>query len=324
VQQLPAGGLGITSIGRSMAHYCVLFKTMVAFEDINPWSTMEDLLKVLSSAEEFTDHSARRNEKKELKELGKSCRFPVLKFSDRKDKVFCLIQCLLAGVSPVDWSMKSEMSQLSSKGSRVIRCMVQFLLEKKWFSPLCSALKILQALAAEMWEDSLAVLKQIPGIGEKMSSSFVEAGVTSFDKALEMGPRQLEKVLNRNPPFGDSIVEWIRSVPQYQIQLDAPENGHMNLKIAISNDWSPGSRADSFRRRSSVIVGTEQELLYYFEFNTPRESSMSQLVHSARVKASSVSASPVSVRIIQHNAGTPYARIRSYCRSDLSCRCSWF
>eukprot|EP01122_Echinamoeba_exundans_P003720 TRINITY_DN1378_c0_g4_i1.p1 TRINITY_DN1378_c0_g4~~TRINITY_DN1378_c0_g4_i1.p1 ORF type:complete len:515 (+),score=94.35 TRINITY_DN1378_c0_g4_i1:301-1845(+) len=197
--------------------------------------------------------------------------------------------------------MKSEMSQLSSKGSRVVRCMVQFLLEKSWFSPLISALKIQQALAAEMWEDSLSVLKQIPGIGEKMSSSFLEAGVTSFDKALEIGPRQLEKILNRNPPFGDSIIEWIRRVPKYHIQLEPPQNGHMDLKIVISEDWAPGARAESFRRRSSVIVGSDQELLYYFEFSAPKEGSVAQLVHSARIKPSSASSAPVSVRVIQHD-----------------------
>ena len=41
--------------------------------------------------------------------------------------------------------------------------------------------------------------------GLALSTTLVNAGVTSFAKLLEKNPRELELIVNRHPPFGNQV-----------------------------------------------------------------------------------------------------------------------
>lgn len=263
-----------------------------------------DILKVLSAAEEFSDHSARRNEKKELKELGAQCRFPIARIVDRADKVSCLLQCSLEGVLPTDWALKTETALLRPKASRVIRCMVQFLIEKRWFSPLLHALKLQQAIAAEMWEDSASLLRQIPGVGEKMSTMLINAGITTFAKATEVGPRQLEKVVNRNPPFGDSLLDWIRSTPKYEIQAESAGVGKVNVTLRTAEGCRPSQ--SKFQKKCSVIVGTGSTLLYHGEVRQKATSPNQEVLRASVAIPPKLQGTALQIQVCHHDVGTFY------------------
>ena len=57
-------------------------------------------------------------------------------------------------------------------------------------------------------------------IGATLSQSLVNAGVTSLEDIARMSPRNLERTLNKNPPFGNMILDTVEKLPRFKIKFN--------------------------------------------------------------------------------------------------------
>jgi len=128
-------------MGRCMAKYYIQFETMKSFARMTPESEIKDLLYVVSYASEMSDVILRRTEKKILNAINSKIRFPLEgRFVNNAMKVNCLIQAALGAVPIEDYAMRQESFIVVNNAARIMLCMIQFLIEKKYFTALKNAI----------------------------------------------------------------------------------------------------------------------------------------------------------------------------------------
>lgn len=71
---------------------------------------------------------------------------------------------------------------------------------------------------ARLWENSLFVSKQLPGIGIVLSTALVAAGKTNFPALLEANPRDLERVIRSTPNHMATFIYRNQNFADYESQ----------------------------------------------------------------------------------------------------------
>jgi hypothetical protein len=71
-----------------------------------------------------------------------------------------------------------------------------------------------------MWENSECVVKQLEGIGKKFSEILMSSQIKSFNDLESTGPRKIEMLLGRNPPFGNQLIENSQKIPKFKLELE--------------------------------------------------------------------------------------------------------
>ena len=67
-------------------------------------------------------------------------------------------------------------------------------------------------------------MKQIENVGDAQAKSLSRNGVTTLAKVMEMDPRDLERILGRNPPYGNKLQDAVSRLPQLKIDISQQKN----------------------------------------------------------------------------------------------------
>ncbi|XP_069823753.1 probable ATP-dependent DNA helicase HFM1 [Dendropsophus ebraccatus] len=216
-----------TEKGKLMASYYIAFDTAKLFNTIQGKETLAELVILISTCKEFSDVQLRASEKKILNSLNKdknraTIRFPMEgKIKSREMKVNCLIQAQLGCLPVQDFSLTQDMAKIFRHGTRVAKCLSEFLsLQEKKFTAFLNAMILTKCFRCKLWENSLHVSKQLDKIGVTLANAMVNAGLTSFKKIEDFNARELELIVNRHPPFGNQIKESVIYLPKYGVSME--------------------------------------------------------------------------------------------------------
>ncbi|XP_019733399.1 probable ATP-dependent DNA helicase HFM1 [Hippocampus comes] len=217
-----------TEAGRLMARYCIAFDTMLQFSNVSGTENLSDLIELVSKSQEFSDIQLRVTEKRPLNTLNRdknrtTIRFPMDgKIKSNDMKVNCLIQAHLGSISIQDFGLTQDTAKIFRNGMRISKCLSEYLSQhsKMGFSTLLNSLILAKCFRAKLWENSAYVSKQLDKIGQTLSTAMVNAGLTTFSKIEQTHPREVELILNRHPPFGNQIREFVLHLPKYAITLE--------------------------------------------------------------------------------------------------------
>ncbi|XP_070204883.1 probable ATP-dependent DNA helicase HFM1 isoform X2 [Littorina saxatilis] len=230
-----------TDRGRLMARYCLEFQTMKLLSELPLKSSLEHLMKVISSCSEFQDVQLRTSEKKTLNTLNKNkhqetIRYPMQgKIKTKQMKVNCLMQAGLGCLHFQDYSLSQDLLKIFRVGQRVTKC----LMELQWlgvdYTTLLHTIQLCKAFKARLWPDSKHVSRQLEGIGPTISQALETAGLTSFQSLEAAPPQQLEMVVNRHPPFGSRVRDAVSHLPRYELIIQqAKKHAASSAQIVIS------------------------------------------------------------------------------------------
>jgi hypothetical protein len=89
-----------------------------------------------------------------------------------------------------------------------------------------------KCFSTRLWFDTPHIFKQFSRIGTALSSALVNANITTFDQMLKMNAHELERILNKNAPFAELVLETIQKLPKLQIKFELINRSNMQ----ISND----------------------------------------------------------------------------------------
>ncbi|UYV80046.1 HFM1 [Cordylochernes scorpioides] len=257
-----------------MAKYSVAFETMKLFSTLNGDETLEQLVEVISSCKEFADIALRASEKKTLNMLNKNknkstIRFPFkTKITTRVMKINCLIQAAFDCFTIYESSLNQDMSRITRLGVNVAKCLSEFLFQNpKGAKALVNAVVLAKCFKARLWENSKLVSRQLNRIGPALSEALVNARLTTFEALENANPRELETILNRNPPFGTQLRESAAQIPKYQITVEqgtrlSGSTAVLSLHIAIKNRAYLGSVKNA-KLGSSVLIISDKEAVVY-------------------------------------------------------------
>ncbi|KAJ8983995.1 hypothetical protein NQ317_008700 [Molorchus minor] len=252
-----------TVVGEIMAKFYVAFETMKLFTQISGTEILIQILDLISRCQEFSEIRLRVNDKKTLNYLNKNSkkntiRFPLNgKINTWNMKVNCVIQAILGNLDISDHSILAESFTIMRNGERITKCLVEYLETKKTnnFSALLYSILLCKCFQAKLWENSPYITKQLSGIGSVMSHQLANAGKTTFRKILESNPRDLEMIIKRKHPMGNTLIEEVQRIPVYEMALDKINDGkRMKLTIELKNP-------DDLLEKSTVNVNSTMILI---------------------------------------------------------------
>eukprot|EP01094_Clydonella_sp_ATCC50884_P018326 TRINITY_DN3375_c0_g1_i5.p1 TRINITY_DN3375_c0_g1~~TRINITY_DN3375_c0_g1_i5.p1 ORF type:complete len:824 (+),score=84.59 TRINITY_DN3375_c0_g1_i5:2118-4589(+) len=256
-------------LGKCMATFYIQFSTTKQFATVGADTGVGELVELLSNASEFSQVSLRRGEKKALFALNSNpaMKFPIAKqgkkkpllqkIKTREEKISVLLQSILASVEIADWSLRQEASNLFSSATRIMRCLVAYLMEQPYHVALKAAILLTQSLEQKLWWDSSQVCRQLPKIGPSLAQVLVSNNVTTMEALSKQDPRHLEAILKRNAPFGSSIKEALERIwPNFSVSAEIVETS-LVVHVEAQNDIP---RQRGFRGNYSILlVGLENE-----------------------------------------------------------------
>lgn len=92
---------------------------------------------------------------------------------------------------------------------------------EKNYETFINAAILYKCISVRMWYDSPHLFMQFTRVGMSLSQLFVKNNLTSFEKVLNIGASDLEKLLNKPAPYGKVILETIEKLPKYAITFES-------------------------------------------------------------------------------------------------------
>lgn len=205
------GALGTTKIGVGMAKAYVRYGTMQAIYEMPQNPGLKELLVTVSKSGEFEELRFQPGDKSILNEAIKDSR---IRYRDAEklkhpwQRIFYLLQITLGdvAVSRYGHQQAQEMQWIFTRSQRIIRCIIECLLERGDGAGLLGALEMQAMFGRRMWSDSPFVLTQVPRLGKAYSRALNEAGIKTIADLRACDEQRVEVVLGRNPPFGNQVL----------------------------------------------------------------------------------------------------------------------
>ncbi|XP_055523767.1 probable ATP-dependent DNA helicase HFM1 [Wyeomyia smithii] len=264
-----------TVYGRLMAQYCLSFRTVKLLRKIKGTEPLLEVFTILTHCDEFTAFKCRNSDKRALNELNRSTakatiRFPLRgRIQTTTTMVSCLLQAVLGNLPIGQHSLQQEAARMITLGRRLIKCIAEFIYvgreteEASVYQALLNTLILAQCLETKLWEDSPFITKQLKGIGPVYAGQLAARGKTSFQEILNTDPRELEVILKKNPPFGNEMIDFIRKLPRFSIELSMKEDYMMEFVVTQTN-------ADYDKQltvRVTLLVGDTANTVLFFKDN---------------------------------------------------------
>lgn len=117
----------------------------------------------------------------------------------------------------VQYSM--EAGVVFKHATRLVRCVIDCQISLGDSISINNALMLERSLTARVWDDSPLQMKQIDGIGVVGVRKLTNIGVRSIEELDCTDAHQIEIALGRNPPYGLTLLEKLKSFPKLRVLL---------------------------------------------------------------------------------------------------------
>ena len=186
----------------------------------------------MAQATEFSTIRFRQGEKPFYKLLNKSpsIRWPIpVNLDLPAQKVSLIIQSVL-GSAVISWDGEAgkhrsqyvtETQIIFKNISSLVRCIIDCQIILADSVSIHSALMLERSLGARIWDDSPLQMKQIDSMGVIAVRKLVNAGLRSIEDLEGCEPHRIEALVGRNPPYGLTILDKVRSFPKLRVSLHA-------------------------------------------------------------------------------------------------------
>ncbi|PHH82427.1 hypothetical protein CDD82_6004 [Ophiocordyceps australis] len=158
--------------------------------------------------------------------------------------------------APVRKQLLADKSRIYNLVERVLRCLVDILGLRLDGRGIVSALDVLRSIKSDLWEGTRDELLQIPGIGPAKQQRLLAAGVSSVRKLAGLEFYHIERLLSRNPPFGQNLLHQLAGFPLLTLQVDMI--GQLSVSLASSASDAP-SIPNSANSVARILLGFENK-----------------------------------------------------------------
>ncbi|CAI4438269.1 BGN_3a_G0017640.mRNA.1.CDS.1 [Saccharomyces cerevisiae] len=291
-----------TAYGNAMTRHYLSFESMKQFINAKKFLSLQGILNLLATSEEFSVMRVRHNEKKLFKEINLS---PLLKYpflTEKKQsqiidrvsqKVSLLIQYELGGLEFPSYEGASKLHQTLVQDKflvfrhcfRLLKCMVDTFIEKSDGTSLKNTLFLLRSLNGHCWENTPMVLRQLKTIGLVSVRRLIRHGITNLEEMGHLSDTQIEYYLNLKIGNGIKIKNDISLLPCLNIRTKLE-----NCKIENEELWLTFKVEISATFKSSIWHGQHLSL------DIETEKSSGELIDFRRLQLNKLQ-SPRGFRI---------------------------
>ncbi|KAF4447550.1 hypothetical protein F53441_8934 [Fusarium austroafricanum] len=247
--------------------YEVAKSTFKSLCEIKSNPTVLDILKKACSADEFQSFPIKKEEIAFFRAINDSTGIPyqLPEFISKPwHKVFLFVQVDLLKTGwpnklsgPARKNLGKELNRMYKLLDQVLRCLADILGERLDGKGVQVALEVLRSVKAGVWEGSDNQLLQIEGIGQAMKDKLVRANIRSIRQLSAVEFYNIERILSRNPPFGQTIVHKVSGFPILTLDFEII-GPYIPSSAAIAG--SPTPRDDD--NQSVMKVQKRSEPLY--------------------------------------------------------------
>ncbi|AJS01574.1 CDN_1a_G0017750.mRNA.1.CDS.1 [Saccharomyces cerevisiae] len=291
-----------TAYGNAMTRHYISFESMKQFINAKKFLSLQGILNLLATSEEFSVMRVRHNEKKLFKEINLS---PLLKYpflTEKKQsqiidkvsqKVSLLIQYELGGLEFPSYEGASKLHQTLVQDKflvfrhcfRLLKCMVDTFIEKNDGTSLKNTLFLLRSLNGHCWENTPMVLRQLKTIGLVSVRRLIRHGITNLEEMGHLSDTHIEYYLNLKIGNGIKIKNDISLLPCLNIRTKLE-----NCKIENEELWLTFKVEISATFKSSIWHGQHLSL------DIETEKSSGELIDFRRLQLNKLQ-SPRGFRI---------------------------
>ena len=291
-----------TAYGNAMTRHYISFESMKQFINAKKFLSLQGILNLLATSEEFSVMRVRHNEKKLFKEINLS---PLLKYpflTEKKQsqiidkvsqKVSLLIQYELGGLEFPSYEGASKLHQTLVQDKflvfrhcfRLLKCMVDTFIEKSDGTSLKNTLFLLRSLNGHCWENTPMVLRQLKTIGLVSVRRLIRHGITNLEEMGHLSDTHIEYYLNLKIGNGIKIKNDISLLPCLNIRTKLE-----NCKIENEELWLTFKVEISATFKSSIWHGQHLSL------DIETEKSSGELIDFRRLQLNKLQ-SPRGFRI---------------------------
>ncbi|KAI5467691.1 Sec63 Brl domain-containing protein [Mariannaea sp. PMI_226] len=246
----------------------------------------QDILKKACFATEFRSFPINQYEKAFFREVNDhtSIPYPIKEsLSQPWHKIFLLIQIELERTGWPNKLGKTARKELHQDLGRIyklldqsLRCLVDILGARDDGKGVSTALDVLRSVKAGVWEGSEKQLLQVDGIGMIKMNRLADAGIKSIRQLARLEFYHIERILSRNPPFGQKMSHELARFPSLTLSLKIlGQYTQQALKPSTTDDNGQGPNNNTPISRSGscwivrVTVGFMNEQVPIWKKATP-------------------------------------------------------
>ncbi|TGZ60826.1 hypothetical protein CRM22_008320 [Opisthorchis felineus] len=242
-----------TALGKLMMRNNMEFTTMRMIWELNGTESLEDLVHFVGCCSELSDISLRNNEKVQLNNLNRArgrhaLRYPLNgRISTAPMKIVCLLQAKLGGVPLADFSLENETRRICRCAKRIVNGLAGLLwldlddpdspeeqpstvkldttapvpTASSAFKCMINILEFKKTLQFLAWMNQpIASLLNLQHLGAPDIEKLMLAGLMTLHSIENTSPSELERILEKRPPFGEQLVDSVRLIPKYILEME--------------------------------------------------------------------------------------------------------
>ncbi|KAL5111761.1 putative ATP-dependent DNA helicase HFM1 [Taenia crassiceps] len=234
--------------GKLMCDHFLSASTVGSFFCLTGSETLVDLIHFVAGCTEMHEISIRNQEKGQLNLINRASGIQRLRYPTKgrittpQMKVVTLLQAELNDFVVLEAGLQQE----SNKALKIFTRCSTGLRNLLWgttssgiwepatpaadnppspatmgFACMTHVIELAKVANYRVWADApLASLRQLPDVGRDYVNQLAGAGVVSLKDIERLGPRTLERILNRKPPFGDRVYESVLGIPKYELAAE--------------------------------------------------------------------------------------------------------
>ncbi|KAJ1900803.1 ATP-dependent DNA helicase MER3 [Kickxella alabastrina] len=272
------GRLGLSVLGRSVAKYEVdpiRMAQALSAGQLPSSPSRRQIFETVCASGEFGNLKITAGQKGVLNEMNKS---PWLRFklSGRvqtiRDKFG--IQCKPVPSGKFAPGLSQDMSRVIKLAYGPAMCIRDCYAERDDAQGVISATVICRELAAKCGEQVPALLQQVDGIGPRYADILWSQNITSISELCKTTARNIEYMVNRNPPFGTRVLASAAALPTCSVDMSSywmdARSIVFTIKVSCYSDDRPldeGVKAAAFEKSAkfTIVAHTTDGMLLKFE-----------------------------------------------------------
>lgn len=232
-----------TVLGRITSHYYLSPETMSNFVKVldGNASSMMDLLRILTVADEFKQISVRHEEKLELAKLADRVPIPIKEsLEEPSAKVNVLLQAYICNWLLEGYCLRCDLIYVHQSASRLARALFEICLHKRYAQAALNALGLCQSLDRKLWR-SQSPLRQLrlTGVDDEVVRQ-LERKSLQFSTLHALTPAQLAALVkNGSRQVGQQLHQAIHRFPKLDAaaRVQTLSRTSLRVELAINCDF---------------------------------------------------------------------------------------
>ncbi|KAH9261270.1 hypothetical protein BASA81_000974 [Batrachochytrium salamandrivorans] len=232
-----------TALGRITSHYYLSPETMSNFVKVldGNASSLMDLLRILTVADEFKQISVRHEEKLELAKLADRVPIPIKESLDEPSaKVNVLLQAYISNWLLEGYCLRCDLIYVHQSASRLARALFEICLHKRYAQAAINALGLCRSLDRKLWR-SQSPLRQLKAASvEEDVVRQLERKSLQFSVLHALSPAQLAALIkNGSRQVGQQLHQIIHRFPKLDAaaRVQTLSRTSLRVELAINCDF---------------------------------------------------------------------------------------